>query len=82
MIVWVTAGVLTGVAIDVLAIRSRSVNGRRDICRRVLGVVGSVEADVHTGSNNDPDVPANVRVLLAFELTQAAPQSFCLKDSA
>ena len=74
----VMAGVLTGV----LAIRSRAGNGRRETCRRVTSLTTGVGGGSHTVRDIDPDVSANVRVCLAFELTQAAPQSCCLKDVA
>ena len=37
---------------------------------------------VQAVSDIDPDEPINMFFLLAFELTQAAPQSFCLNDAA
>ena len=36
----------------------------------------------HTARNIDPGEPANMNVLLAFEWTQASPQSVCLNDVA
>ena len=39
-------------------------------------------ADVHTSSDIDPDVPKNMKVFSASELTQASPQSFCSNDVA
>ena len=45
-------------------------------------MVTAVGADVHTVCDIDPDVPVNARDFVALELTQAAPQSFCLKDDA
>ena len=36
----------------------------------------------HTVWDMDPDEPVNMKVLLAFEWTQAAPRSFHLKDTA
>ena len=45
------------------------------------GAVGT-GVGVHTVSDIDPDEPANIELLLAFEWTQAAPQSFCLNDVA
>ena len=71
------AGVLTDVAIGVLAISSRSGTGGR-----VASLVTGVGVDVHPVRDIDPDEPANMRVLSAFELNQAAPQRFCLKDVA
>ena len=82
VIVDVIAGVLTDVAIDVLTINSRSYNGRRDTYSRVGRVVTDMGADVHTVCDIDPDVPSNIRVFGAPELTQAVPQSFCVKDDA
>ena len=35
---------------------------------------------VHTVLDIDPNDPANIPVLIAFELTQPGPQSFCVKD--
>ena len=37
---------------------------------------------VHTVRDIDPDEPVNMSFLLAFELVQAAPQSFRLNDVA
>ena len=76
------AGLLTAVVIGVLTISSRSGNGRRDKYLCVASVVNGVGTDVHSVCDIDPEVPANMRVFIAFELTQAAPQSFCLKDVA
>ena len=75
-------GVLTDVAICVLAMSSRSGIGRRDTYWRVGPVVTGVGADVHTVCDIDPDVPPNIEAFVAFELTQVAPQSFCLKENA
>ena len=53
--------------------------GRTDSSRkRVVGVATSL----HTVRDIDPKEPANMRFLLAFESTQAAPQRFCLNDIA
>ena len=43
-----------------------------------------METDVHTVRDIeiDPDVSANIPLSLAFEWTQADPQSVCLKDVA
>ena len=40
------------------------------------------EVIAHTVADIDPSDPANMPVLLAFELTQATPQSFCLNELA
>ena len=37
---------------------------------------------MHTVCDIDPDEKANMKFLLAFEWTQAAPQRFCLNDTA
>ena len=71
-------GVLTDVLIGVLAMSSRSGIGRRDRYWRVPCVV----VDGHTVRDMDPGEPSNMSILLAFDLTQAAPQSFCSNDSA
>ena len=42
----------------------------------------NVAVAVHTVRDIDPDEPVNMSFLLAFELTQAAPQSFWLNDTA
>ena len=81
MIVEAITGVLTDVAIGVLTISSRSGNGGRDTYRP-SSVVTDVGAGVHTGCDIDPDVPVNASVFVAFELSQAAPQSSCLKDAS
>ena len=49
-------------------------------CVSDVGVdAGLVAVDAaHTVSGIDPDDPANITVLRAFEYTQAAPQSFLL----
>ena len=39
-------------------------------------------ADVHSVRDIDPDESVNMSILLAFERTQAAPQSLCLNDAA
>ena len=67
---------LTDVAIGVLAMSSRSGNGRRDIYWRVPSVVAGVGTDVHTVRDIDPDESSNINFLLAFECTHAVPQSF------
>ena len=77
IMVLVIVEVMDGVLIDVigvLTISSRSGIGRRDTC--------DLGAKVHTVSDIDPDVPVNMSIFVDFELTQAAPQSFCLKDAA
>ena len=57
-IVAVMATVLTDVAIDVLATRSRSGNGRCDTdC--AASVVAGVGADVHNVHDIDPEVAVN-----------------------
>ena len=72
------AEALTTVVIGVRAISSRSGVGRRVIYWRVSGV----GAAAHTVSEIDPGEPVNMNFLLAFEWTQAAPQSFWLNDVA
>ena len=85
-IVEVMAGVLTGAAIGVLTISSRSGSGKW--CpdgyrhRPVGSVVTDVGAGVHTVRDINPGVPANLKAFVASELTQAGPQSVCLKDVA
>ena len=54
------------------ALRSSNVNRGEN----TVGVVVHIVLDI------DPDEPANMPLLLTFELTQADPQSFCLKDVA
>ena len=78
----VMAGVLIDVGIRVLTISSRSGIDRRDDAYRPSCVVTDVGAAVHTVVAIDPDVPPNARPFVAFELTQAAPHSFCLKENA
>ena len=78
----VMVGVLTDAVIGVCTTSSRSGNGRRVMCWRVAGVVAGVETDVHTVTGIDPDEPINIPILLAFECTQAAPQSLRLNDAA
>ena len=70
--------VTDGVLIGFLTMSSRSVIGERDTCCCVVG------ADLHAVRDIDPDGPANINMsfLLAFELTQAIPQSFCLNEAA
>ena len=71
-------GVLTDVVIGVRAMSSRSVIGRRDTYWRV----GGVGFASHTVCEIDPGEPTNMSCMLAFEWTQAAPQSFCVNDVA
>ena len=77
-----------GVLIGFLTISSRSVIDERDTCCCVVGAdfVGAdfMGADLHAVRDIDRDEPANINmsVLLAFELTQPAPQSFRLNDAA
>ena len=59
--------VMAGVIIGVLAMSSRSGIGRRDAYWRVASVVVRVGIDVHTVRDIDPDEPANMSVLVAFE---------------
>ena len=77
--------VMTGVLIDVVTavrtISSRSGTGRRDTYWCLTSVVPE-EGDLHTVADIDPGEPKNMSVLLALELAQAAPQSFCLNDVA
>ena len=61
---------------------SRSGIGRREAYSLVGRVVGGVGTDGHAVRGIDPEEPANMLVLLAFEWTQAAPQSFHLNDIA
>ena len=65
--------VLTDVAIGVLATSSHSAGA----C-----VVTGEGADMHTVCDIDPDEPANIIFFCALELTQAAPQRFCLNENA
>ena len=41
-----------------------------------------VVVKLHPCDEIDPNAPVNMSFLLAFERTQAAPQSFCLNDAA
>ena len=69
--------------IDGRAISSRLGNGRRLGGRRLGGrrLGGQrLGAREHVFRDIDPDEPSNMQSLLALELSQAAPQSFCLKD--
>ena len=61
----------------VIGIRTSSRPGisRRDKYWRVV-------VKVHTCDDIDPNEPANMSFLLAFERTQAAPHSVCLNDVA
>ena len=45
----------------------------------MLAIVG---ATAHAVCDIEPEESSNIRVLVAFECTQAAPQSCCLKDFA
>ena len=47
-----------------------------------FGLIVTDEKDVHAVGEMDPGEPSNMRFFVAFELTQAAPQSFRLKDFA
>ena len=68
------AGVINGVVIGVRAISSRSSGiGRRDT-RRLVSCVGA-GLFLHTFRDIDPEELTNMYSLLAFELTQAVPQS-------
>ena len=82
IVVEVTDAALSDVLIDVRTMSSRSGIGRLDTYSRMVCLVVSVAADPHTTREIDPDEPANMPFLLAFELTQAAPQRFCLNDFA
>ena len=62
--------------------RSRSGIGRREAYSLVGRGVGAVGIDGHAVRGIDPDEPAKMFVLLAFEWTQAAPQSFCVNEVA
>ena len=71
-------GVLTGVLIDVLAMSSRSVIGRRDAYtngQRGQWCASCVVVDVHTIGDIDPDEPLNMPFLLALDRAQAVAQS-------
>ena len=46
------------------------------------GGAGGLPESLHVVCEIDPDEPANMVVLLAFEWTQAAPQSFRLNNFA
>ena len=70
-IIEVGVEVLTDVVIGVRKISSRSGIGRRVTCWGG-GCVGAP----HTVSEIEPDEPTNMPFLLAFEWTQAGPQSF------
>ena len=77
-IVEVKVAVLTNVVVGVRTISSRS---GIDLCVTCLRVDGEGAAS-HTVREIDPGEPSNMRCLLAFERTQARPQSFCLNDFA
>ena len=66
--------VLTGVVIGEPTMSSRSGIGRCDTYGRVVCV--------HAVRDIDPDDPANINSLLAFDWAQADPQSVCLNDIA
>ena len=74
----VTAGVVIGVCISSRPrIRSYHFNGRVVTGKRLRDTL-----DLHTVRDTDPDEPTNTSLLLAFERTQAAPQSLRLNDTA
>ena len=73
-IVEVLAGAPTDVVTGVRTISSRSGIGRRDTYGGVVCV--------HTVREIDPGDASNINSLLAFEWTQATPQSVCLNDVA
>ena len=74
--------VLAEMVTDFLAMSSRSGIGRRDTYWRVDCLVAGVATEVHTVPDIDPDDPMNISLWLAFDRTQAAPQSFWLNDTA
>ena len=60
-IIFAIVGVMDGVWVGVLLMSSRSGFGRRDTYRRVFCVVANVFFDkMHTGSDINPDEPANM----------------------
>ena len=79
-------GELTDVLIDVLAMSSRSVIGRRDASRnaqrRQRCAPCVVVVDLRNVGDIDPDEPLNMLFLLALDRIQVSPQSFWLKFSA
>ena len=72
---------LAGVVIGKSSTSSRSGNGRRVAYWRVARVVASVGDNMCTICDIDPDDPSNMRFLLAFECTQAAPESLFLNET-
>ena len=60
-------GVLTNDVICFLTMSSRSYFDRRDTCSRAARVVAVAGAGAHALDDIDPDEPANMSVLLAFE---------------
>ena len=45
-------------------------------------VMATVRKDLHSVRDIDPGEPSNIISFVAFECTQAAPQSLCLNDVA
>ena len=74
--------VLTDVAIGLLTISSRSLINPRDTSWLAETVLTDEGSGIHTVGDTDPGVPANLKAFVAWELTQAGPQSVCLKDFA
>ena len=75
-VIEVSEGVLSGVLVGFLTMSSRSSGIGQTRC------AAGVRSDVHTVRDIDPDESVNMSLLLAIELTQAAPQSFWLNDLA
>ena len=70
---WLRSG-LRGLYVPLVAERSWLRSGRRGLY--VLLVTG----EVHTCVDIEPKEPTNMACLLAFDRTQASPQSLCLND--
>ena len=80
------AEVPTEVVIGVRTISSRSVpgGGADVLLSSPLALSSPLDCGESTQSvfDIDPDDPANISFLLAFEWTQVAPQIWCLNDAA
>ena len=61
---------------------TRVVLDRGENTRVVLDFGENTRVVAHTVCDIDPDDPSNIKLLLAFEWTQAAPHIFRLNDTA
>ena len=75
-------GVIDIVLIGFLTMSFRSVSARLETYLCGASLVTGVAAGVHAVRGIDPKEPPKMSFLLALDRTQAAPQSFRLKDSA